>query len=83
MFQQTIRNLIDLFTGGDPTCPILRTAAETRTGCDVARTLSAVRDYLVAVFVDGDWLNDWATHIPGVWATAVKLVGFLIAVFVR
>lgn len=35
--------------------------------------------YLAIVITDGDWLNDWLTHLPADIAPAVQTVGQFIA----
>lgn len=42
-------------------------------------TLDAIARYFAAVWEDGDWLNDWLTHMPGWIADVVMRVGIAIA----
>lgn len=35
--------------------------------------------YLAVIMVDGDWLNDWLTHLPADWQPTVQAIGELVA----
>jgi hypothetical protein len=43
--------------------------------------MSALIQYLAAVLDDGDYLNDWLTHLPTVIRPTVQLIGYLLAAF--
>jgi hypothetical protein len=43
------------------------------------RILIPLARYLAAVLDDGDYLNDWLTHLPVSMAVAVQTLGELIA----
>ena len=43
---------------------------------DIAMTLAR---YVAVVVAEGDWLNDWLTHLPRVVQPVVQTIGQLIA----
>ena len=51
--------------------------------CHVAmrtpEVLNAISQYVAAVLVDGDYLNDFLTHIPECGAGTVQAVGMILA----
>jgi hypothetical protein len=42
----------------------------------------AVANYLLHVLTDGDWLNDWATHVPDCGRDALIDIGLALATLV-
>lgn len=44
-------------------------------------TLTALMSYVGAVLTDGDWRNDWLTHLPdvGLMRLVVAVMGRLLA----
>jgi len=71
-----LRMLTDLLTGGDPTLP-----SGHNELIPIAQLLSAIRDYVLAILDDGDYLNDWLTHIPASLQPLMLVIGHLIATF--
>jgi hypothetical protein len=57
----------------------LRTRTETRGSPMPDRILIPLTRYLAAVLDDGDYLNDWLTHLPVSMIAAVQTLGELIA----
>lgn len=58
--------------------------AEAATGIDfdaVADGLRSFANYIGAVLEDGDYLNDWLTHLPDPIQPAVQALGQLVAAF--
>lgn len=45
----------------------------------IGSTLSSLKEYFVAVVDDGDYLNDWLTHLPDAMRPGVQSFGELIA----
>jgi hypothetical protein len=44
-----------------------------------AESLDAVEAYIVAVFQDGDFMNDWLTHIPACGQGVLQIAGQFLA----
>jgi len=62
----------------------LKDMAEAATGIDfdaVADGLRSLANYIGAVLEDGDYLNDWLTHLPDPIQPAVQALGQLVAAF--
>lgn len=38
--------------------------------------------YLAAILADGDYTNDWLTHLPHIIRPYVLFVGYLVSLFV-
>lgn len=76
----------DFMHGWDPTCPVLASAAAMHVACDVARVLAIVQGvlhaiawYYQAILVDGDWANDWLTHVPRALRPTLQAIGRMLA----
>lgn len=41
--------------------------------------MQAFINYITFVIEDGDWLNDWLTHIPETVRLYVRIVGYILA----
>lgn len=41
--------------------------------------MNAIAEYFRIVVEDGDWANDWLTHLPEAIRSLVELIGFLLA----
>lgn len=41
--------------------------------------MDALREYFGIVVSDGDWLNDWLTHLPEFLRPIVAMVGYLLS----
>ncbi len=48
-------------------------------GREGVKMIEALQNYLQFVHLEGDWLNDWATHIPVLIRPIVIIVGQFIA----
>jgi ABC-type transporter Mla subunit MlaD len=62
----------------------LKGMVEAATGIDfdgVGDALRSLGSYLGAVAEDGDYLNDWLTHLPEPIQPAVQALGQLVAAF--
>ncbi len=46
-------------------------------------TISSLARYLAFVLVDGDYLNDWITHLPEIYQPIVQGIGQVIAVIIH
>jgi hypothetical protein len=82
MLAAIIYMLVHLLAGGDPTLPAWAPSAAV----PVARVLAvwydysvAVRLYLAAVVADGDYQNDWLTHLPHAIRPIWRTIGYLLA----
>lgn len=42
--------------------------------------MSALARYLLVVVTDGDWMNDWLTHLPESTIAATQTAGWLLAI---
>jgi hypothetical protein len=41
--------------------------------------IDALLNYIHAVLIDGDWMNDWLTHLPAEWVPTIMWIGQLLA----
>jgi len=42
----------------------------------------AIASYLLAVLQDGDYLNDWLTHVPQCGQDSLQLLGQMLAIMI-
>jgi hypothetical protein len=48
----------------------------------MAEVTDAIGNYLVAILEDGDYLNDWLSHVPECGQTALVGIGQLLALLI-
>ncbi len=41
--------------------------------------IEAIHNYILAILDDGDWLNDWLTHVPAGLSRLLMLFGQVLA----
>lgn len=45
-----------------------------------SEVLDAVEQYIIAVFADGDWANDFLTHLPECGRPLIEIAGHALAI---
>lgn len=65
-----------LLAGGDPALP-----AGHNELAPLARGLAALADYMYYVRLDGDYLNDYLTHVPQWARLPLGMLGYAVALY--
>jgi DNA-binding phage protein len=63
-------------------CRLISAYHRNMTGCDTMEWYAnrdAIAAYMQAIYVDGDWLNDWLTHMTPIVAAFMRNYGMSLA----